>query len=80
MKHAISPYLVPLIGFGPLFMTTSRVRQPDEPFLLSLMLLVIPYVGAAMLSFGAMLLLRAVQKQQKEIADLRGKVEGLTAR
>ena len=74
MKRSLSPYLAPLLAFGPLFMTGRRLPFPDEPLAISLVMGAFPYVGALMLSIGATSLLRAFQLQQKELADLRTKL------
>jgi hypothetical protein len=47
MTHPLSPYLAPLLAFGPLFMTGRRLPYPGEPFAISLVLGALPYVGAA---------------------------------
>jgi hypothetical protein len=74
MKHALSPYVAPLLAFGPLFMIGHRLPYSGDPFAVPVIVWAFPYVGAAMLSIGATSLLRAFQKQQKELAELRTKL------
>ncbi len=78
MQRALSPYLAPLLAFGPVAMVMG-VQAPyaGDSTLLSLIQIGRPYVGAIMLTLGAIVLLMTVQRQQKDIADLRAKLESI---
>jgi Tfp pilus assembly protein PilN len=80
MKYSLNTFLAPLLTFGPLFMIGRRQPYPDEHLTVSLVLGILPYVGAVMLGLGATTLLRAFQKQEKELAALRTKLAALDTR
>jgi len=80
MKYSLSTFLAPLLTFGPLFMIGRRQPYSGEHFAVSFILGAIPYIGALMLGLGATSLLRAFQKQEKELAALRTKLAAFEAR
>lgn len=77
MKHSVAPYLAPMTAFGPLFMVIGQSRHSGDLTLTSLMMGVLPILGATLVSIGVTLLLRVVMKQQKELTGLRAKLEML---
>ena len=77
MKQAAAVYLAPLTSFGPLFMVIGQSRPSGDIPLISLLLGVLPIIGAGMVGIAITLILRIVLTQQKELAELRTKLEVL---